>query len=181
MGFKANKNPKEKKENYAFIDGQNLNLGVQELGWKLDYRRFRIYLKEKYRVIKAYYFIGYVEGMNDLYTSLQAAGYILIFKPTLKKPSGKIKGNCDAELVLQSMIDYKKYDQAVIVSGDGDFACLVKYLNERNKLKNLLVPNREKYSALLKKPAAKKIVFVDDSKGKLRHKKRKGLYKDKTL
>ena len=153
MGFKANKNPKEKKENYAFIDGQNLNLGVQELGWKLDYRRFRIYLKEKYRVIKAYYFIGYVEGMNDLYSSLQTAGYILIFKPTLRRTDGRVKGNCDAELVLQSMIDYKKYDQAVIVSGDGDFACLVKYLNERNKLKNLLVPNREKYFALLKKPA----------------------------
>jgi len=169
--MKVNKIPKEKKGNYAFIDGQNLNLGIQELGWKLDYKRFRVYLKEKYQVIKAYYFIGYVEGMNDLYASLQAAGYILIFKPTLKKPDGKIKGNCDAELVLQSMIDYKKYDQAVVVSGDGDFACLVKYLNEHGKLRNLLVPNRQKYSALLKKPAAKKIVFIDSLKGKLEYKK----------
>lgn len=179
--MKADKTPKEKKSNYAFIDGQNLNLGIQELGWKLDYRRFRIYLKEKYRVIKAYYFIGYIEGMNDLYASLQATGYILIFKPTLRKPDGTVKGNCDAELVLQSMIDYKKYDQAVIVSGDGDFACLVKYLNEHNKLRNLLAPNRRKYSALLKKPAAKKIVFIDSMKGKLEYKKRKGLHKDKTL
>ena len=179
--MKVNKTPKEKKGNYAFIDGQNLNLGIRELGWKLDYKRFRVYLKEKYQVIKAYYFIGYVEGMNDLYASLQAAGYILIFKPTLKTPDGKIKGNCDAELVLQTMIDYKKYDQAVVVSGDGDFACLVKYLNEHSKLQNLLVPNRKKYSALLKKPSRGKIVFLNELKNKLRYKKRKGLHKDKTV
>jgi uncharacterized LabA/DUF88 family protein len=75
-----------------------------------------------------------------MYNSLQKSGYILVFKPTLKKPDGTIKGNCDAELVLQAMIDYKKYDKALIVSGDGEFACLVKYLNEQNKLKCLLVP-----------------------------------------
>ena len=162
---------KAKDNNYAFIDSQNLNLGIRSLGWKLDYTHFRIYLKEKYGVTTAYLFIGYVPANQDLYSSLQAAGYILIFKPTLKKPDGKIKGNCDAELVLQSMIDYKKYDQAVVVSGDGDFACLVKYLNEHGKLRNLLVPNRQKYSALLKKPAAKKIVFIDSLKGKLEYKK----------
>ena len=33
--------------NYAYIDSQNLNLGIQSLGWKLDYKRFRIYLREK--------------------------------------------------------------------------------------------------------------------------------------
>jgi len=161
----------QSKGNYAFIDGQNLHLGVQEQSWKLDYKKFRIYLKEKYKVVKAYYFIGYIEGMNDLYSFLQSAGYVLIFRPTLRTPHGKVKGNCDAELVLQAMIDYNKYDQAVIVSGDGDFACLVKYLNKHRKLKNLLVPNKQKYSALLKKPAAKKIVFMNDLKHKLEYKK----------
>ncbi len=108
--------------NYAFIDGQNLNLGIQELGWKLDFRKFRIYLKEKYLVSRAYYFIGFIPGNNDLYTSLQDTGYTLIYKPTLITKSGKVKGNCDAELVLQAMIDFNKYDKAIIVSGDGDFA-----------------------------------------------------------
>jgi hypothetical protein len=38
---------KNNENNYAFIDSQNLNLGIRILGWKLDYARFRIYLKEK--------------------------------------------------------------------------------------------------------------------------------------
>lgn len=40
---------KEKENNYAFIDSNNLNLAIQELGWKLDFKRFRIYLKEKHK------------------------------------------------------------------------------------------------------------------------------------
>ena len=157
-------------QNYAFIDGQNLNLGVQDLGWKLDFKKFRVYLREKYKVEKSYYFIGYMVGMSDLYASLQSYGYILIFKPTLKKPDGSVKGNCDAELVLQTMIEFDKYEQAIIVSGDGDFACLVKYLNEKGKLRCLLVPNAQKCSALLKKPSAGKMVFLDGLRGKLEYK-----------
>ena len=118
--------------NYAFIDGQNLNLAVQDMGWKLDFTKFRVYLKEKYGVGTAYYFIGYVDGNSDLYRSLQIAGYILVFKPTFRSADGKVKGNCDAELVLQAMIDLKEYKKAIIVTGDGDFAPLVDYL-QNNK------------------------------------------------
>lgn len=45
-------------KNFAFIDNNNLNLAIQELGWKLDFKRFRVYLKEKYDFEKAYLFIG---------------------------------------------------------------------------------------------------------------------------
>ena len=37
-------------ENYAFIDSQNLNLSILSLGWKLDFQRFRVYLRDKYHV-----------------------------------------------------------------------------------------------------------------------------------
>lgn len=141
-------------KNYAFIDAQNVNLGIQELGWKLDWRKFRIYLKEKYGVETAYIFIGYLEENQDLYLSLQKSGFILIFKDILKNKDGFVKGNCDAELVLQAMIDYEKYERAVIVSGDGDFACLVRHFRKQEKLEKVLVPNFKKYSALLKKAAA---------------------------
>jgi hypothetical protein len=70
--------------NYAFIDSQNLNLSIRCLGWNLDWRRFRIYLSEKYGVTKAFLFIGFIEGNNELYKTLQSAGFICIFKPTLK-------------------------------------------------------------------------------------------------
>ena len=140
-------------KNYAFIDSQNLNLGVKSQGWKLDFAKFRILLKDKYRVERAFLCIGYVEGNQNLYTFLQKAGYICIFKPTLEVSIDKtvrIKGNVDAELVLHTMIELPNYNKAIIVSGDGDFHCLVEHLEGQNKLLKIIVPNLH-YSSLLKK------------------------------
>jgi len=165
--------PKIKEIVYAFIDSNNLNLGVRSLGWKLDYKRFRIYLKEKYNVSTAYLFIGYVPTNQDLYSSLQKAGYVLIFKPTLPDKDGRVKGNIDADLVLQAMIDFKSYDKAIIVTSDGDFHSLVKYLYEQNKLLFVISPYVKTCSALLKKAAKEKIVFMDNLRKKLEYKSKK--------
>lgn len=160
------------ENNFAFIDGQNLNLSIKGMGWKLDFARFRVYLKEKYSVTRAYYFIGYLDGNNDLYASLQEAGYILIFKPTLKHKDGIVKGNVDAELVLQAMIEYVNYNKAIIVTGDGDFSCLVKYLVLKEKLERVLVPNQEAYSCLLRRVGEGKLDFMNSLKGKMEYKKK---------
>lgn len=139
--------------NYAFIDSQNLNLGVRSLGWQVDYRKFRLYLRNKYNVSRAFMFLGKIDGNEPLYSKLRECGFDLIFKPTVHYyENGKrtAKGNVDAELVLYTAaIEYENYNQAVIVSGDGDFACLVDFLIDRNKLLRLLAPN-ERYSSLLK-------------------------------
>jgi uncharacterized LabA/DUF88 family protein len=136
--------------NYAFIDSQNVNLGVRGAGWQLDFAKFRTYLAEKYNVSRTYLFIGYLPGNEHLYAKLQSMGYICIFKPTLMYGDNIIKGNCDAELVLQAMTDHNEYDKAVIVTGDGDFYCLANYLLRIEKLTCVLVPDQEKFSALLK-------------------------------
>ncbi|OGZ15090.1 MAG: hypothetical protein A3H76_06725 [Candidatus Lloydbacteria bacterium RIFCSPLOWO2_02_FULL_54_12] len=141
---------KLKANNYAFIDSQNLNMAIRAQGWNLDWRRFRTYLRDKHGVSKAYIFIGFIDGQENLYKSLQEAGFICIFRPTLKYKDGTTKGNCDAELVLHTMIEFPHYDKAVIVTGDGDFHCLAKYLLEQKKLLCILIPNRFKFSALLK-------------------------------
>ncbi len=134
---------------FAFIDSQNLNLGVQSQGWKLDWRKFRLYLRNKYKVINTYLFIGYKPGNETLYTGLQEMGYIVILKPTMELPDGTVKGNVDAELVLHSMIQLNNYDKAIIISGDGDFHCLVEYLANEGKLLHLMAPNKY-YSRLLR-------------------------------
>ncbi len=159
---------------YAFIDSQNLNLGVQSQGWKLDWRKFRQYLRNKYGVSKAYLFIGQVAGNESLYAYLQECGYILIFKPTLyRKAEGNIiiKGNVDAELVLHAMIQYKNYHRALIVTGDGDFHCLIEYLEEKGKLLKILAPSKH-YSSLLRKFNQKHyIVRIDLLRSSLQQKK----------
>ena len=133
---------------YAFIDSQNLNLGTLQDGWKLDFGKFRTYLKNKYHVEKAFLFIGYIKQNEKLYRKLRKFGYEIIFKPVLNH-QGKPKGNVDAELVLQTMIEYPNYDNAIIVSGDGDFYCLINHLKRSGKLRKVIVPN-QKYSSLLK-------------------------------
>lgn len=166
----------EEKKNkiYAFIDSQNLNLGVRSHGWKLDFARFRKYLEDKYEVEKAYLFIGYIPDNQSLYTYLQESGYTVVFKPTIrgkKKGIDSTKGNVDAELVLHAMVQFKKYDKAIIVSGDGDFYCLVEYLEKQDKLLKIIVPNR-KYSSLLRK-FSPYIVPVDLFKEKVKSKQKK--------
>ena len=165
---------KEQLKTYGFIDSQNLNLGVRSLGWKLDWRKFRQYLRNKYNVEKTYLFIGQVAGNESLYAFLQECGYILIFKPTLEyrqKDKVKVKGNVDAELVLHSMIQYKNYDKAVIVTGDGDFYCLIEYLEEKGKLLKVLAPTKH-YSSLLRKFNNRNyIVRIDLLRGSLEQKK----------
>ncbi|MBI2436438.1 MAG: NYN domain-containing protein [Candidatus Magasanikbacteria bacterium] len=169
------------QNNYAFIDSQNLNLSIRSLGWHLDFKRFRIYLREKYSVSKIFLFIGYIEGNSDLYISLQEAGFICIFKPTLKYKDGKTKGNCDAELVLQTMIEFVKFDKAVIITGDGDFYCLVKYLIEQNKCRAVLIPNKFKYSALLRFKIIRPFLrFMNDLESRLAYKKKRP-YRDETV
>lgn len=164
----------DSKNNYAFIDSQNLNLSIRELGWKLDFTRFRKYLADKYGVAKAFLFIGYIEGNNRLYTRLQEAGFVCIFKPTLKYKDGTTKGNCDAELVLWAMVEYPNYNKAVIVTGDGDFYCLVNYFVEKKKLEAVLIPNQLKFSALLKfKSLRPYLRYMNNLRDKLEHKKEK--------
>ncbi len=158
--------------NAAFIDSNNLYQSMKNLGWPLDYLKFRRYLREKYNVKKAYLAIGYMPENQAMYTKFQQQDYILIFKPVLTYKDGTTKGNCDADLVLRAMIEYPNYDKAVIVSGDGDYYSLIDYLKSKDKLEQLLVPNEFKYSALLKKvndEHLKYISFISSLKRKLEY------------
>jgi uncharacterized LabA/DUF88 family protein len=152
--------------NYAFIDGQNIFQGFQRIGWQPDWRRFRVHLKESYDVGRALYFIGYMAEHRGLYGHLTRCGYDLVYKEVVKI-EGKPKGNVDAELVLHSMIEYPNYTGAVIIAGDGDYACLVRYLKERGKLGRVLSPHRDQCSGPLKKAAEDKMDFLEDLQQKI--------------
>ncbi len=185
--FRNPKSKKGQKPNYAFIDSQNLNLGTQKVGWKMDWRKFRKYLLDKYHVTKAYMFIGYMPEFEDMYKQLHEAGYLIVLKPTqdLNKTSNKnsdsdvensadkkiIKGNIDADLVLWSMKEIPNYGKAVIVSGDGDFHGLLEYLVQQNKLLHIMTPNWQ-YSQLLN-VFDKYLVRIDKLRGELEYRSQK--------
>ena len=150
------------KKVFAYIDGANLYEGIKNLGKNVDYGLFRKWLTWKYRVDKAYIFIGYIPQKESLYDYLKASGFILVFKETICQ-KGVIKGNADAEMVLQSVKDFyeEHTEEAIVISGDGDFSCLVDFLQEKNVLKTLIIPNKKYSSYLLRKKTVSK-VFLDD-------------------
>jgi len=161
---------KKEANNFAFIDATNLHKGVTgTLGWKLDYRKFRILLAERYGVTKAYLFMGFIATNAGMYRDLQNRGYEIIFKPTI--PTEKeTKGNCDAELVLQAMVEYDEYDKAVIVTGDGDFHCLIEYLQKQDKLEAVISPNVRWCSSLIKRKSNRiRHVYVEHLRDKLEY------------
>lgn len=148
---------KKSKGVYAFIDSQNLNVSVQKYGWKMNWKKFRQFLADKYGVTKAYMFIGYVPEHEDIYEKMHQAGYAVVLKPTfdMSRPRAEeqaksdkpVKGNIDADMVLWAMKEMNNYEKAVLVSGDGDFFGLVEYLVQQDKLLKILTPTGQ-YSSL---------------------------------
>jgi uncharacterized LabA/DUF88 family protein len=173
----------KKENNFAYIDGSNLHKGVLNLGWELDYTRFRVWLREKYSVQTAYLFLGLMPKYKDRYVYLQKSGYTLVFKEVVYDGSGSPKGNCDADLVLQSVIDVydNAFDRAIIVSSDGDYASLIKFLQKKDKLHTILSPSTEEKCSILLKRTNAPIAYMFVQKKILSLQKEKAPSKDGTL
>lgn len=165
------------ENNLAFVDAQNLHFGTTKCyicakrlcreikdirlsdctcgtGWEVDLPKFRIYLKEKYDVSEAYYFLGYLHEENGvLYREIQEAGFVVLFKEHHKLAKSQKKGNVDTDIVfevMRNLVDNKKFDKIVLVSGDGDYKKLVQYLVDKNMFKKILFPNKKFASSLYK-------------------------------
>lgn len=173
---------KDQQNNYAYIDGANLHKGAEHLGWNLDYGRLRVWLREKYGVQQAYLFLGLVPKYKNLYTRLQEFGYTLIFKDVTYDGNGKVKGNCDADIVVRVMRDAyeNNFNQAVLVSSDGDYASLVSFLIEKQKMKAVLSPYETKKCSVLLKRTGASISYISDQKIILQAQKEKAPDADET-
>ncbi len=105
-----------------------------------------------------------------MYSYLRSTGYEIVFKPTIKNGNGEVKGNIDADLVSKAMIEFPNYDYAVIVSNDGDFYSLVRYLNKNGKLLSVISPDVRFLVSLLSKEAKTKIFPLKRIKNKIKQK-----------
>jgi len=145
-----------------YIDGNNLYRGAKELGFKIDYKKFRGWLRQKYNPHQVYLFIGLVPDRVKFYEHLQECGFILVFKQTVSV-GGVVKGNCDAELVLKTISDFytKSFASCILITGDGDFGCLVEFLEENKSLDCIISPDENKCSILLKNKNTE-ITFLND-------------------
>lgn len=146
----------------VYIDGNNLYRSAKEFGFDIDYKKFRGWLRQKYNPNKVYLFIGLVPERVKFYEYLQNCGFVLVFKQTVSVGE-KIKGKCDAELVLKTTSDFyeKEFDSVILITGDGDFGCLVEFLREKNSITEVLAPDENKCSILIRNKNIK-ITFLNN-------------------
>ena len=145
------------QNNIAFVDRQNLYISTttDDKPWFIDLARLRVYLRQKYKVGKAYYFLGFTrEEHQELYNKIQEAGFILQFKEHSPAMLGKKKGNVDTDIVfavMKKLYRNETFDKIVLVSGDGDYKMLVDFLIEENRFEKILFPDQKRASSLYKK------------------------------
>jgi len=155
----------------AYIDASNLKFGIEQSGWRLDYKSFRSWLRDKFGVSRAILFMGLISENADLYNYLQSIGYDISFRPTVTSKEGKTKGNVDGELILSIAIDFyeKNLESVVFVAGDGDYHCIVEFLKEKKIPVSIVSPNK-KYLSLLLKRTNVPIIILDEFIKQLKHK-----------
>ncbi|MDQ7009576.1 MAG: NYN domain-containing protein [Candidatus Gracilibacteria bacterium] len=176
-----NENIEKEEYNLAFIDGQNLHMGTATENWKIDFKRFRIYLKYKFKIKRVYYFLGFLDqNEQELYTRLQESGFILVFREHNSNMKGKKKGNVDVDICFEMMknaCNNENFNKIILVSGDGDYIKVVKHLIDKNKFERILFPNY-KYSSLYKQLETKYRINLSISsiKRKIEYKKKKEVF-----
>lgn len=158
--------------NYAFLDTQNINLGIRELGWTLDWRKFRAYLAEEHDVSRAFMFVGFLPAKQNLYLAMANAGFTMVYRPVLSLKSGEPKANIDVDLAMRVMTEYHNFERAVIATSDGDFYSLIAHLDKSDKLEVVLSPSAESCSALIKQAAKERLRFLDTVRPQLEYRAR---------
>ena len=159
---------KSSKPTYAFIDASNLFYGgVKSLGWKIDYKKLIAYIKKQYspleeKPIKLKNLVSYLRHkikdkkvtktqiaslMGNIqrvkfYLKLDEFGYILKLKPVkiFREEGGRVtkKANCDVDMTFDLMRNFDEYSGVLVLSGDGDFAVVLKYLRDQSKTVKIL-------------------------------------------
>ena len=142
--------------NYAFIDGQNLHLWVKADNRQIDLNKFMIYLRNKYKVSQAFYYIWFYDPQNaQLYHNIQLAWFNLVFKKQTVQSLSNKKWNIDSDMIFEIMRlllkEPGKFDKIVLVTWDWDFKILVDFLLQEWRFEKILLPNRQWSSLLLRR------------------------------
>ncbi|OQB09508.1 MAG: NYN domain protein [Parcubacteria group bacterium ADurb.Bin216] len=156
-----------KGNNIAFIDGQNFYLGTARCAnpWEVSLKKFRIFLKDRYKVVAAYYYLGFRNADNkDLYKEIKDAGFELNFREHNKGMATLKKGNVDSDIifsVMEKIYYQEKFDKIILVSGDGDYKRMIDFLIKEKRMNKILFPNRDFASSLYKKLGSEFYDYLD--------------------
>ena len=153
----------ENNKTNIYIDGSNLYLRSKANGLDIDYKKLYIYIQKKHLTDNIFYFLGFSEDNKNLYKELESYNYKLIFRESVRSDK-YIKGNCDSEMVLYICRDLYKnnIDEFVLITSDGDFACVVNELIKENRYCKIISPTTPKYTSKLLRKATTNITYIQD-------------------
>ncbi|MBU2578923.1 NYN domain-containing protein [Patescibacteria group bacterium] len=126
---------------YVFIDAENVFYSQRTLGWKFSYAKLIDYLKKECgNDMKCFIYKGVDEfntGQRKFLDMLEINGYIVRTKVVkkIKDHEGgyRWKNNLDMELAFEMDDIKEKYDTAVLLSGDSDFAVPIDRIKKAGK------------------------------------------------
>ena len=137
---------------YVFIDASNLWQAQKVKGKFFDLAKLKKYLEMKYKSseLKIFYYTAYpkegtrsysTEGKHKFYTYLKKGLGFVVRKKELKQikiitsdgESIEEKGNMDVEMTIDAVNLVRKYNTAILFTGDSDFLALVSYIKKYNK------------------------------------------------
>lgn len=125
----------KKIKTYAFVDASNIIYGARAEGWFIDQKKLFKYLKTKFGISKAFFYYG-KDSKNikqeKFLKRLKEFGYTLRVKE-IKRYGKKSKANCDVDLTMDVLLNIGRYQQVIILSGDGDFLPLIQYVMKQKK------------------------------------------------
>ncbi|HEX9926505.1 MAG TPA: NYN domain-containing protein [Anaerolineae bacterium] len=114
-----------------FIDAANLDKMCRKwLRQDIDFAKLLTYFGRDAIILRAFYYTA-IETEEEVRSNpflfwLKRNGYHLVTKPIKTFTDGEKKGNLDIEIAIDMLELADKLDRAVLFSGDGDFAPLLK-------------------------------------------------------
>ena len=123
-----------------FVDGSNLYSTVKTLDFEIDYGKMLDLFKGKGRLIRANYYTALVEEedyspIRPLVDWLDYNGWHAVTKPAKsmvdRDGRRRIKGDMDAEIIVDMLSLAPHIDHLILVSGDGDFRVAVEALQKQ--------------------------------------------------
>ena len=125
----------------VFIDAANIFYSQRTLGWRISYEKLLEYLKSECDIVEASVYTATDTTRPEQLKFLQLlrrSGYIVRTKPVKKIQIAKgvyqWKGDFDVELTIDMLDAAARYDTAILMSGDSDFAPIIdriRYLGKR--------------------------------------------------
>ena len=112
----------------VFVDAANILYSQKTLGWRVDYKKLKVYLESETTLVSTHFYTGKIgaDGKQEHFLEkLAGLGFVVTAKEVKKirvaQDTYEWKGNLDVELALDAYRLRNDFDVCFLFSGDSDF------------------------------------------------------------